>query len=133
MLLLPDEPLRETQPMLLKEGRVVAEVGVPALDVEAAIRLQPINRRTWARHSQTPTHREWYRHYRLSVIGAVALSPSSRQISTPFQMHEDQVRTHEVVSFAKQLRRDHRHSLIENNQGSFPRTTLVTGANPHEK
>ncbi len=71
-----------------------------------------MNRRTWALCGQTPIQRAWLRYDRLSVIGAVALSPTRRQISTPFQIHDDNVRTTEVVAFLKQLRRQFRRPLI---------------------
>jgi transposase len=74
--------------------------------------LQPLNRRTWAPRGQTPVQRAWDRYDRLSVIGAVALSPGRRRISTPFQIHDDHVRTAEVVAFVKQLRRQLRRPLI---------------------
>jgi hypothetical protein len=79
---------------------------------ETGFRLQPVNRRTWAPCGQTPIQRAWDRYDRLSVIGAVALPPSRRRISTPFQIHDDHVRTDEVVSFVKQLRRACRRPLI---------------------
>ena len=79
---------------------------------ETGFRLQPVNRRTWAPCGQTPMQRAWDRYDRLSVIGAVALSPTRRRISTPFQIHDDHVRTDEVVSFVKQLRRHWRRPLI---------------------
>ena len=79
---------------------------------ETGFRLQPVNRRTWAPCGQTPIQRAWDRYDRLSVIGAVALSPTRRHISTPFQIHDDHVRTDEVVSFVKQLRRAWRRPLV---------------------
>jgi transposase len=74
--------------------------------------LQPVNRRTWAPCGQTPVQRAWDRYDRLSVIGAVTLSPEQRRISTPFQIHDDHIRTAEVVAFVKQLRRQLRRPLI---------------------
>ena len=71
-----------------------------------------MNRRTWAPCGQTPVQRAWDRYDRLSVIGAVALSPTRCRISTPFQIHDDHVRTDEVVAFVKQLRRELRRPLI---------------------
>jgi transposase len=71
-----------------------------------------VNRRTWAPRGQTPVQRAWDRYDRLSVIGAVALSPTRRQISTPFQIHDDHVRTAEAVAFIKQLRRQLRRPLV---------------------
>ena len=48
---------------------------------ETGFRLQPVNRRTWAPRGETPVQRAWDRYDRLSVIGAVALSPTRRRIS----------------------------------------------------
>jgi transposase len=79
---------------------------------ETGFRLQPVNRRTWALRGQTPIQRAWDRYDRLSVIGAVVLSPTRRCISTPFQIHDDHVRTAEAVAFVKQLRRLLRRPLI---------------------
>lgn len=42
----------------------------------------------------------------------MALSPTRRRISTPFQIHEDHIRTNEVVAFVKHLRRAWRRPLI---------------------
>ena len=74
--------------------------------------MQPVNRRTWALRGQTPIQRAWDRYDRLSVIGAVVLSPTLCRISTPFQIHDDHVRTAEAVAFVKQLRRQLRRPLI---------------------
>jgi transposase len=79
---------------------------------ETGFQLQPVNRRTWAPRGETPVQRAWDRYDRLSVIGAVSLSPTRRHISTPFQIHESNIRTDEVVSFVKQLRRQWRQPLI---------------------
>ena len=46
------------------------------------------------------------------MIGAVALSPTRRRISTPFQIHEENIRTDEVVSFIKALRQQFQRPLI---------------------
>jgi transposase len=79
---------------------------------ETGFRLQPVNRRTWAPRGETPVQRAWDRYDRLSVIGAVALSPTRRRISTPFQIHDQNIRTDEVVDFVKQLRRHLRRPLV---------------------
>jgi DDE superfamily endonuclease len=79
---------------------------------ETGFRLQSVNRRTWAPRGQTPVQRAWDRYDRLSVIGAVALSPTRRQISTPFQIHDQNICTDEVVAFVKQLRRHFRRPLV---------------------
>jgi hypothetical protein len=59
-----------------------------------------------------PIQRAWDRFDLLSIVDAVALSPTRRAISTSFQIHDDHVRTDEVVSFVKQLRRVWRRPLI---------------------
>ena len=56
--------------------------------------------------------RAWDRYDRLSVIGAVTLSPIRRCISTPFQIYEDNIRTDQVVGFIKQLRKQFQRPLI---------------------
>jgi transposase len=48
----------------------------------------------------------------LSVISAVTLSPTRRQIGLPFQIHEDNIRTATAVAFVKQLRRQLGRPLI---------------------
>jgi transposase len=79
---------------------------------ESGFRLQPVNRRTWAPTGQTPVQRAWDRYDRLSVLGAVVLSPSRSRIDTPFQIQEENVRTPDVVTFIYQLRKRHRRPLI---------------------
>jgi transposase len=74
--------------------------------------LQPVNRRTWAPRGQTPVQRAWDRYDRLSVISAVTLSPTRRQIGLPFQIHDENIRTAAAVAFVKQLRRQLGRPLI---------------------
>lgn len=74
--------------------------------------MQPINRRTWAPRGCTPVQRAWDRYDRLSVISAVTLSPTRRQISLPFQIHQENIRTQAAVEFVKQLRRQLGRPLI---------------------
>jgi hypothetical protein len=71
-----------------------------------------VNRRTWAPCGQTPVQRAWDRYDRLSALGAVTLSPQRQRIRTPFQIYDDHVRTHEVVTFVKRLRRQLQRPLI---------------------
>jgi transposase len=79
---------------------------------ETGFRLQPVNRRTWAPRGETPVQRAWDRYDRLSVIGAITLSPLRRRIGTPFQIHADNIRTDEVVEFIRQLRKQLQRPLI---------------------
>lgn len=74
--------------------------------------MQPVNRRTWAPRGQTPVQRAWDRYDRLSVISAVTLSPTRRQIGLPFQIHGENIRTQVAVAFVKQLRRQLGRPLI---------------------
>jgi transposase len=71
-----------------------------------------VNRRTWAPRGETPVQRAWDRYDRLSVIGALTLSPLRRRIGTPFQIHADNIRTDEVVEFIRQLRKQLQRPLI---------------------
>ena len=79
---------------------------------ESGFRLQPVNRRTWAPRGETPVQRAWDRYDRLSVIGAVTLSPTRRRIGAPFQIYDDNIRTDEVVEFIRQLRKQFQRPLI---------------------
>ncbi len=71
-----------------------------------------MNRRTWALTGVTPVQRAWDRYDRLSVIGAVTLSPRRRRISTPFQIHAANISTDQVVGFIRELRQRVRRPLI---------------------
>lgn len=71
-----------------------------------------MNRRTWAPRGETPVQRAWDRYDRLSVIGAITLSPMRCRIGTPFQIHDDNIRTDEVVDFIRQLRKQLQKPLI---------------------
>ncbi len=71
-----------------------------------------MNRRTWAPKGQTPVQRVWDRYDRLSVIGAVVVSPSRKRMDTPFEIQEANVRTPDIVTFLKQLRKQFRRPLI---------------------
>lgn len=46
--------------------------------------LQPVARRTWAPRGQTPVHRSWDRHDRLSVIAAITLAPRRLRLGLYF-------------------------------------------------
>ncbi len=71
-----------------------------------------MNRKTWAPRGQTPVQRAWDRYDRLSVIGAVTLSPQRRRIHTPFQIHTENIRTAEAVEFITALKKSVRGPLI---------------------
>lgn len=67
--------------------------------------LQPLVRRTWAPRGETPVHRSWDRHDRLSVISALTVSPRRRHLRLFFRIHDGNIRTAEAVRFIRQLRR----------------------------
>lgn len=71
-----------------------------------------MNRRTWAPRGKTPVQRAWDRYDRLSVIGAITLSPTRQCIGTPFQIHNDNIRTGEVVDFIRHLRKQLQRPMI---------------------
>lgn len=71
-----------------------------------------MNRKTWAPRGQTPVQKAWERYDRLSVIGAVTLSPRRRRIRTPFQIHTDNIRTAEAMAFIRALKKYVRGPLI---------------------
>jgi transposase len=74
--------------------------------------LQPVSRRTWAPRGQTPVQRSWDRRDRLSVIGAVTLSPTRSRVGCCFDAQRKNVKTDDVVEFLRRLRRKVRRPLI---------------------
>ena len=74
--------------------------------------LQPVVRRTWAPRGQTPIHYSWDRHDRISVIGALTLSPNTQRMGVYFTYQYENVRTENVMFFLKQLHRQLRRNLI---------------------
>lgn len=68
--------------------------------------LQPVVRRTWAPQGQTPIHRSWDRHDRLSVISAVTISPKRHRLGLRFRIHATNICNEEVIDFLVQLRRE---------------------------
>ena len=67
--------------------------------------LQPVVRRTWAPRGETPVHRSWDRHDRLSVISALTVSPQRHRIGLYFSIHHDNIRAKEAGQFVRRLRR----------------------------
>ena len=68
---------------------------------ETGFLLQPLNRRTWAPRGETPIQYASARHDRLSVIGAVTLSPRRKRISTYWQFYDDNVVATDVVALPR--------------------------------
>lgn len=52
------------------------------------------------------------RHDRLSVIGSLSLSPTRRRIGISFQVHDDNIRTPQVVRYLRELHRQLRRPLL---------------------
>jgi len=74
--------------------------------------LQPVKRRTWALRGQTPVQRAWDRHDRLSVIGAVTLSPQRQSIRLFFGVGHENIRTARVAAFLKYVRYELRKPIV---------------------
>lgn len=74
--------------------------------------LQPVVRRTWAPQGQTPIHYSWDRHDRISVIGALTLSPIARRIGVYFNYFYENIVTADVMFFLQHLHRQLQRKLI---------------------
>ena len=72
---------------------------------ESGFMLQPLLRRTWAPQGETPISDAWDRHDRLSVLSALAVSPSRRRLRLFFAVHQENIRTPQVLEFLSELRR----------------------------
>jgi len=71
-----------------------------------------VNRRTWAPRGVTPEQRSWDRRDRLSVIGAVTLSPTRTRVGSYFDVQRENIRADDVVDVLRRLRRKIRRPLI---------------------
>lgn len=78
---------------------------------ESGFMLQPVRRRTWSPRGQTPVQSAWDRHDRLTVIGAVTLSPRRQRLGFYFQVLSDNARTDEFEWFLEQMHRHYRHQV----------------------
>jgi len=76
--------------------------------------MQPLVRRTWAPRGQTPILRHRARrHRKLSVIGALSISPQRRRLGWYLAFHPDlSVRQHQILNCLKALRRHLRGPII---------------------
>lgn len=74
--------------------------------------LQPLRRRTWAPRGVTPIQYAWQRHDRLSVIGAVSVSPVRRRTGLYFQVLPHNIHTEDVVWFLTQMHRHFRSRVV---------------------
>jgi transposase len=74
---------------------------------EAGFMLAPVVRRTWAPRGCTPVIKISEPHGRISVIGAITISPGRRHFGFYFQLSDDNVnlRGDSVVEFIEDVRR----------------------------
>ena len=70
---------------------------------EAGFMLEPVVRRTFAPRGKTPIHRIADPHGRISVIGAIAVSPSRESVKFDYDMLEDN-KNYQGESIARFLR-----------------------------
>ena len=72
---------------------------------EAGFMLAPVVRRTWAPRGCTPAIRVSEPHGRISVIGAITISPEQRHFGFYFQLSEDNTnfRGNSVVQFVEHV------------------------------
>jgi transposase len=75
---------------------------------EAGFMLEPTVRRTYAPQGQTPVHRIGNPHARISVIGAIILSPARDTIDLRYAMLPNNLnfRGPQVIQFLRALRRE---------------------------
>jgi transposase len=74
--------------------------------------LQPTVRRTWSPRGETPILRQWERHDRLSVIGAITLAPRRRRVGLYWQIEDHNIRGEDVVTFLRLVRRSLRRKVV---------------------
>jgi transposase len=79
---------------------------------ESGFMLQPVRRRTWAPAGQTPIHKTWDRHDRISAIGAMSVTPRRHRLSFYFHLVRQNLETHEMVWFLTELHRHFRRKVI---------------------
>lgn len=72
---------------------------------QSGFRLQPTRRRTWALRGQTPIHKVWNRHDRLSVQAAITLPPVRQRLGVYFKLYAHNITTPDVVAFVAYLLR----------------------------
>jgi hypothetical protein len=79
---------------------------------ETGLMLQPLVRRTWAPRGERPVMYCWDRHDRLSVIAGLTVSAQRHRIGLYFAIHEQNVKTPEVETFIRDVRRQIGRPLI---------------------
>jgi len=79
---------------------------------QSGFMLQPTVRRTWAPQGQTPIHASWDRHDRLSVTGALTVSPLQKRVGLYFSIASSNITGDDVFAFVPQLRRHLKRPLL---------------------
>ena len=104
--------LEERYPVIRKQARK-RHAYIVFVD-ESGFMLSPLVRRTWAPRGQTPVIRVSEPHERISVIGAIAISPRQSRFSFYFHLLEDNANFHgnSVVEFIDEIHRRIRHHPI---------------------
>jgi hypothetical protein len=65
--------------------------------------LQPTVRRTWAPQGKTPIHYSWDRPDRLSVTGALTVSPKRKRLGCYFSLASHNLTGEDLFAFVQQL------------------------------
>jgi len=74
--------------------------------------LQPTVRRTWAPQGHTPIQHRWDRHDRLSVTGALTVSPVRQRVGLYFSLVASNITGDEVFAFVQHLRGHRKRPLL---------------------
>ena len=69
---------------------------------QTSFMLQPTVRRTWAPQGHTPIHASWDRHDRLSVTGAVTVSPVHQRLGCYCSMASSHIAGNDALAYARQ-------------------------------
>jgi transposase len=91
---------------------------------ESGFMLQPTCRRRWAQRGRTPTLRCWARHERLSVIGAVELSPARGRIHLDWHLQQRNLQAEQVMRFVCDQAARYGRILLVLDRSNPPRTAV---------
>jgi transposase len=96
------------------QRRAAAEHAHVVLIDEAGLFLNPLVRRTWAKRGKTPVLDSWGRHRdKVSVIGAVSVSPAARRLGLYFATDpQNYFNAEAVVRFLRDLLKHLRGKVI---------------------
>jgi transposase len=90
-----------------------ARLGAHLLFVdESGFLLVPNVCKTWAPRGQTPLLHHMYRRDRISVIGAISVSPVRRRLNHYYRLHFSNIRRGDVAVFLRQVLRHIRGPVI---------------------